>query len=56
MPPQPLEYQGHAAIAEFFQTRPWWGAQLARLVPTRANDEPAFGTTARSARSGHARR
>jgi RNA polymerase sigma-70 factor (ECF subfamily) len=43
MPPEPLEYQGHAAIAEFFQTRPWWGAQLARLVPTRANDQPAFG-------------
>lgn len=21
MPPEPLEYQGHAVIAEFFQTR-----------------------------------
>jgi RNA polymerase sigma-70 factor (TIGR02960 family) len=43
MPPEPLEYQGHAAIAEFFQTRPWWGGQAARLVPTRANNQPAFG-------------
>src|SRR5580700_8443829 len=25
MPPEPLEYQGHAAIAEFFRTRPGWG-------------------------------
>jgi RNA polymerase sigma-70 factor (TIGR02960 family) len=43
MPPEPLEYQGHAAIAEFFATRPWWGAHMARLVSTRANGQPAFG-------------
>ena len=43
MPPEPLEYQGHAAIAEFFQTRTWWGNRVARLVPTRANNQPAFG-------------
>ncbi len=43
MPPEPLEYQGHAAITEFFQTRPWWGAQVPRLVPTRASNQPAFG-------------
>jgi RNA polymerase sigma-70 factor (ECF subfamily) len=43
MPPEPLEYQGHAAIAEFFQSRPAWGARMARLVPTRANNQPAFG-------------
>jgi RNA polymerase sigma-70 factor (TIGR02960 family) len=43
MPPEPLEYQGHAAIAEFFQTRTWWEAQVARLVLTRANIQPAFG-------------
>ena len=42
MPPEPLEYQGRAAIAEFFQTRAW-GARVARLVPTRANNQPAFG-------------
>ena len=43
MPPEPLEYQGHAAIAEFFQTRPQWRPGAARLVPTRANNQPAFG-------------
>jgi RNA polymerase sigma-70 factor (TIGR02960 family) len=43
MPPEPLEYQGHAAIAEFFQTRTWWGTRAAWLVPTRANNQPAFG-------------
>jgi RNA polymerase sigma-70 factor (ECF subfamily) len=43
MPPEPLEYQGHAAIAEFYLSRTWWGAQPARLVPTRANGQPAFG-------------
>jgi hypothetical protein len=45
MPPEPLEYQGHAVIAEFFQTRfrTWWGTGVARLVPTRANNQPAFG-------------
>lgn len=44
MPPEPLEYQGHAAIAEFFQTRTWWGTQVPRLVPTHANNQPAFGS------------
>src|SRR5207247_835141 len=42
MPPEPLEYQGRAAIAEFFLSRGWWGVQ-ARLVPTRASGQPAFG-------------
>ena len=43
MPPEPLEYQGQAAIAEFFRTRPYWKTGVARLVPTRANNQPAFG-------------
>jgi RNA polymerase sigma-70 factor (ECF subfamily) len=43
MPPEPLEYQGRAAIAEFFQTRPHWKTRVTRLVPTRANNQPAFG-------------
>jgi len=40
---EPLDYQGNAAIAEFYLTRSWWGVQVARLVPTRANGQPAFG-------------
>jgi len=44
MPPEPLEYQGHAAIAQFFQTRmAAWGTRVPRLVPTYANNQPAFG-------------
>ena len=43
MPPQPLEYQGHEAIAAFLRHRAELrGAQL-RVVPTRANTQPAFG-------------
>jgi hypothetical protein len=49
MPPEPLEYQGHAAIAEFYLTRTWWGAQPIKLVPTRANGQPAFGYYLRDA-------
>ena len=45
MPPEPLEYQGHTAIAKFLAHgqafRPP-GARV-RLVPTRANGAPAFG-------------
>jgi RNA polymerase sigma-70 factor (ECF subfamily) len=43
MPPEPLEYQGHAAIADFYLSRTWWGTHTIRLVPTRANGQPAFG-------------
>jgi RNA polymerase sigma-70 factor (TIGR02960 family) len=44
MPPEPHEYQGRAAIAEFLRTRGIWrdGGSI-RLVPTRANGQPAFG-------------
>jgi RNA polymerase sigma-70 factor (ECF subfamily) len=45
MPPEPFEYQGPAAIAEFFShafnARP--RDRTDRLVPTRANGQPAFG-------------
>jgi RNA polymerase sigma-70 factor (TIGR02960 family) len=43
MPPEPLEYQGHAAITEFFTTRPYWRTEVGRLVPVGANYQPAFG-------------
>ena len=49
MPPEPLEYQGHAAIAQFYQSRTWWGARAGTLVPTRANGQPAFGYYLRDA-------
>jgi RNA polymerase sigma-70 factor (ECF subfamily) len=43
MPPQPIEVHGRAAIGQFFLEREWWGAGRMRLVPTRANGQPAFG-------------
>jgi RNA polymerase sigma-70 factor (ECF subfamily) len=44
MPPEPLEYQGAAAISRFLSTVPAGGAlERFRLVPTRANGQPAFG-------------
>ncbi len=43
MPPEPIEYQGREAIAGFYRSRGWWGVQEARLMPTRANNQPAFG-------------
>jgi len=43
MPPSPLEYQGHELIASFLELifRARTGRVL-RLVPTRANSQPAF--------------
>src|SRR5215218_2902238 len=43
MPPQPLEYQGHEAIAAFLRHRAELRGALLRVVPTRANTQPAFG-------------
>jgi RNA polymerase sigma factor (sigma-70 family) len=43
MPPQPLEYQGHQAIADFLRQRAELRGAPLRVVPTRANTQPAFG-------------
>jgi RNA polymerase sigma-70 factor (ECF subfamily) len=44
MPPTPLEYIGPAAIAGFLSTVPGGGRlERFRLLPTRANGQPAFG-------------
>jgi RNA polymerase sigma-70 factor (TIGR02960 family) len=44
MPPEPFEYQGLDAIAEFFtHAFAARSARTHRLVPTRANGQPAFG-------------
>jgi RNA polymerase sigma-70 factor (TIGR02960 family) len=43
MPPQPFEYRGHTAIAEFLRQRADLRGHPLRLVPTRANGQPAFG-------------
>jgi RNA polymerase sigma-70 factor (TIGR02960 family) len=43
MPLVPMKCRGRAAIAEFLSRRSWWGSQAVRLLPTRANGQPAFG-------------
>jgi RNA polymerase sigma-70 factor (ECF subfamily) len=43
MPPQPLEYRGHDAIAGFLRHRAVLRGAALRVVPTRANSQPAFG-------------
>jgi RNA polymerase sigma-70 factor (TIGR02960 family) len=43
MPPQPEEYQGHEAIAAFLRHRAELRRAPLRVVPTRANTQPAFG-------------
>jgi RNA polymerase sigma-70 factor (ECF subfamily) len=44
MPPFPFEYQGGDAIGHFLSAVPFrHGSPLSRLVPTRANGQPAFG-------------
>ena len=43
MPPQPLEYEGHDAIAAFLRHRAELRGAPLRVVPTRANSQPAFG-------------
>jgi RNA polymerase sigma-70 factor (TIGR02960 family) len=53
MPPLPLEYQGPEAIARFLSMVPASGRlDQFRLVPTRANGQPAFGCYERDPRSG----
>jgi RNA polymerase sigma-70 factor (TIGR02960 family) len=43
MPPEPWEYQGPTAIGVFLRDREVRRGALLRLVPTRANGQPAFG-------------
>jgi RNA polymerase sigma-70 factor (TIGR02960 family) len=56
MPPEPHEYQGRAAIAGFLRTRGIWRTGHGiRLVPTRANGQPAFAYYLRDPYAGVAR-
>jgi RNA polymerase sigma-70 factor (TIGR02960 family) len=43
MPPEPYEYQGGAAIGQFLYDRAARRGAPLRVVPTRANGQPAFG-------------
>jgi RNA polymerase sigma-70 factor (TIGR02960 family) len=41
MPPEPFEFRGPQAITGFLGELPFWGQEL-KVVPTRANNQPAF--------------
>ena len=43
MPPNPLEYQGKRTVKRWFATIAFGESRRFRLVPTRANAQPAFG-------------
>jgi RNA polymerase sigma-70 factor (ECF subfamily) len=43
MPPLPFEYRGTAAVHRFFTATAPHRRQIARLVPVRANGQPAWG-------------
>ncbi len=47
MPPVPLEYQGRELVGEFFATVAFRQGRQYRLVPTRANGQPAFAVYVR---------
>jgi RNA polymerase sigma-70 factor (ECF subfamily) len=55
MPPLPLEYQGQEAIAAFLSHREEARGTPLRVVPTRANTQPAFGCYTPDAHAGLAR-
>ena len=43
MPPNPLEYRGKRTVKRWFETVAFCEGRRFRLVPTRANGQPAFG-------------
>jgi RNA polymerase sigma-70 factor (ECF subfamily) len=51
MPPVPLEYQGRDAVGRFHEVM-FGRGRLYRLVPTRANGQPAFGAYLRAPTGG----
>ena len=55
MPPWPWEYQGPTAIGAFLRYLEDWRGAALRLVPTRANGQPAFGCYLPSAQADIAR-
>ncbi len=52
MPPLPLEYHGREAVARFLASTGLRPGRRSRLVPTRANGQPAFGVYALDPRAG----
>jgi RNA polymerase sigma-70 factor (TIGR02960 family) len=52
MPPLPLEYHGRDPVARFLAATGLRAGRRSRLIPTRANGQPAFGLYVRDPRAG----
>ena len=52
MPPLPLEYHGRESVAGFLAATGLRPGRRTRIVPTRANGQPAFGLYARDPQAG----
>ncbi len=52
MPPLPLEYQGRELAVRFLAAAAFRDDRRFRLIPTRANGQPAFGVYLRDPRAG----
>ena len=52
MPPLPFEYRGTEAVHRFFTALGRTGGGIARMVPVRANGQPAWGEYRRDPGTG----
>ena len=52
MPPQPVEYRGRDLVARFLAATGLRPGRRARLIPTRANGQPAFGLYVQDPQAG----
>lgn len=52
MPPQPVEYHGRDLVARFLAATGLRPGHRARLIPTRANGQPAFGLDIQDPQAG----
>jgi RNA polymerase sigma-70 factor (ECF subfamily) len=52
MPPLPLEYHGRDLAARFFASTGLRPGRRSRLIPTRANGQPAFGVYVQDPQAG----
>jgi SnoaL-like domain len=52
MPPFPMEYHGRDLVARFLAATGLRPGRRSRLIPTRANGQPAFGLYVQDPRTG----
>jgi RNA polymerase sigma-70 factor (ECF subfamily) len=52
MPPMPLEYQGRELVERFFRATAFRPGRINRIVPTRANGQPALASYVHDPQTG----